>query len=179
MRQEFLTSFKSRVERLIQTSHIAAAKATEPGRVTAGKAIRTEAVPATAYSFNEPLQRVFRRLTPGDKPIASRALITQESVKIARRVVEETRRIERYGQTLMVTRQDAVERKILASAKGTETKLLSELAELKKTVPNIVHGRSPMTAAAAGFTIDQLTEQVMRRIDDQIVAHKERMGKMF
>src|SRR5215212_1274125 len=61
MRQEFLTSFKSRVERLIQTSHIAAAKATEPGRVTAGKAIRTEAVPATAYSFNEPLQRVFRR----------------------------------------------------------------------------------------------------------------------
>ena len=132
---------------------------------------------ALPYSMRVPLNRVFRRLITPDIQTEHRKLITQESVKIARRVVEETRRVERYGPTSMITKQDETARNILKRARGSETKLQEQLTELSKTVP--MHGRAQLAAPIPGFTIEQLTEQVMRRIDDQIVAHKERMGKVF
>lgn len=175
---EFRNSLKSRVEQLIQSRRVAPVETAE---LHSKNRAATVGVPAYSKNYppGAPLDRVFRRLTRADDQIATRALIKEESVKLVRRVVEETRRVERYGQTPMITRQDPVPGRIPASAKGTETKLLAELAELKKTTPNIAHGSSPMNAAAAQFTVEQLTEHVMRRIDDQIVARKERMGRVF
>ena len=126
-----------------------------------------------------PLKRVFRRLLTSDIQTEHRQLITKESVKVARRVMAEAQRVERYSPTSIVTKQDAMARKILESARGSETKLQEQLSELSKKVPDIMHGNAPLTAPVNGWTIEQLTEQVMRRIDDQIVAHKERMGKVF
>jgi len=140
-----------------------------------------EVNPALAYSdsMQAPLNRVFRRLISTDIQTEHRQLITKESLKVARRVVEETRRVERYGPTSMVTKQDAMAGKILDSARRSETKLQEQLTELSKTVPHIMHGRAPLATPISALTIEQLTEQVMRRIDDQILAHKERMGKVF
>lgn len=153
-------------------------------RASRGKAPATGNVagqnPVLGYSpspMHVPLNRVFRRLTTIEFQTQHRGLITEESVKVARRVVEETRRVELSGPTSMVTKQEA--RKILESARGRETKLLEQLTELSKTAPNIMRGSAPFAARVSDFTIEQLTEQVMRRIDDQIVAHKERMGKVF
>ena len=174
---EFRNSVKTTVEQLIQNRHVTAVERNDL-RVTAKKAVSAP-VYSIAYSTEAPLDRVFRRLTPAGNQIATRALIKEESVKLVRRVVEETRRVERYNQTSMVTRQDPVASKVLESARGTETKLRAELAELKNSAPNIMHGTSPMAVAAAQFTVEQLTEHVMRRIDDQIVARKERMGRVF
>lgn len=124
-----------------------------------------------------PMQQVFRRLITPDIQTEPRQLITKESVKLARRVMAEAQRVERYGPTSMVTKQEAMARKNLESARGSETKLQEQLSELSKT--EIMHGKAPFAAPVNGLTIEQLTEHVMRRIDDQIVARKERMGKVF
>jgi hypothetical protein len=175
---EFRNNVKTRVGQSIHNRHTGAVEAAELRRVTTAKTNPDETVRARARSSEAPLERVFRRLIPGNNQIATRALIKEEDVKIVRRVVEETRRVERYGPTSMITRQDPVASRILASARGTETKLLAELAELKKTAPTIMQA-TPMAATAAQLTVEQLTEHVMRRIDDQIVARKERMGRVF
>ena len=45
------------------------------------------------------------------------------------------------------------------------------------------HGNNAMPAFAlptqAGPDIEQITQQVIRRIDDKIIAHRERIGKRF
>ena len=128
-------------------------------------------------STQAPLNRVFRRLLTPDIQLEHRQLITKESVKIAQRVIAEAQRVEGYGPTSMVTKHDA--RKTFERAQGSEAKFQEQLSELSKAVPDIMHGNSPFGAPVNGLTIEQLTEQVMRRIDDQIVAHKERMGKVF
>lgn len=130
-------------------------------------------------SFQEPLNRVFRRLSTTDMQTETHKLITKESVRVARRMVEETRRVERYGQTPMITRQDHTARRIQENTKGIETKLLEQLAELNKATPGVVQNSSQFGQPVGNLTIDQLTEQVMKKIDDQIVAHKERMGRVF
>jgi hypothetical protein len=181
-RKDFLTGGRRAAEGSFEGRNAVAPESHEL-RASRGKAPARQSVagqnPALGYSafqMHIPLNRVFRRLTTTGYQTQHRSLIT-ESVKVARRVIEETRRVEQSGQTSMVTRQDA--RKILESARGRETKPLEQLTELGKTAPNIMHGRAPFAAPVSDFTIDQLTEQVMRRIDDQIVAHKERMGKFF
>jgi hypothetical protein len=130
-------------------------------------------------STHAPLNRVFRRLLTTDIQTEYHHLITKESVKVARRVIAEAKRVERYGPTAMVTKQDAIARRNLENTRGSETKLQEQLSELSKAVPDMMHGKAPFAATVNGLTIEQLTEQVMRRIDDQIVAHKERMGKVF
>ncbi len=183
-RKDFLTAGRTAAEGLLNRNAVAGeahalrasrGKAPATGNVTG----RNPASRYSAFSMQAPLNRVFRRLVTAEIQTEHTSLITKECVKVARRVVEETRRIERSGQTSMVTKQDRVARKILESARGRETKLLEQLTQLSKTAPNIMHGGAPFAAPVSGFTIDQLTEQVMRRIDDQIVAHKERMGKLF
>lgn len=129
-----------------------------------------------SQSMPAPLNRVFRRLLRPDIQKEYRHLITKESVKVARRVIAEAQRVERYGPTSMVTKQDAMTRRNLDNTRGSETNLQEQLT---KTLPDIMHGKAPFAAPVNGLTIEQLTEQVMRRIDDQIVAHKERMGKVF
>ncbi len=181
LRKDFLTGVSTPARGSLKgRAVVAQVEAISPGNAKAMRNV-AEMNPAlvNSDSMQAPLNRVFRRLISTDIQTEHRQLITKESLKVARRVVEETQRVERYGPTSMVTKQDAMAGKILDSARRSETKIQEQLTELSKTVPNMMHGRAELAAPISGLTIEQLTEQVMRRIDDQIVAHKERMGKVF
>jgi hypothetical protein len=177
LRRDFLSGVKTTAQRLWESGKV---KAAESDELRAAQGMRrgpeqNRDVVQSDYSGPVPLRRVFRRLTTAPVQNENRKLMSKESVTLTRRVVEETRRIERYRQISMVTKQDQVARNLVASARAAETKILDQLSELDKTGPNLMTGGGPV----AGLSVDQLTEQIMRKIDQQIVAHKERMGKVF
>lgn len=180
LRKDFLAGVRTPAQTLLKSRNLVEA---DGPRAERGKSQAlpnlTDPNPALgpSQSRHAPLNRVFRRLLTPDIQTEHRQLITKESVKIARRVIGEVQRVERYGPTSMVTKNEG--RKTFENARGSETKLQEQLNEISKAVPDIMHGKSPFVAPLNGLTIEQLTEQVMRRIDDQIVAHKERMGNVF
>jgi hypothetical protein len=164
-------------------SHLAArneVRPVEPGISSMTVAERNSIPEFSRPSTQTPLTRVFRRLAVQEIETLSRKLLTRESLNITRRVFEDRRRIEHHVHTATVTRQDQVSRKVLEHTKEAERKLAEHLAELSKArvTADTVYGMPPLSSPAA-FNIEQLTEQVIRRIDDQIVAHKERMGTLF
>ncbi len=177
-RKDSLTGVRTGAGMVLKSRNIVAGEV-DDFTASTGKARSGLNLALPSYSMKPPLNRVFRRLLTAGIQTEHLELITKESIKTARRVVEETRRVEHYGPTSMVTKQDLTARKIVESARGAETKLLEQLSELNKTAPTIMHGRAPFATPVNGLNLEQLTEQVMRRIDDQIVAHKERMGKVF
>jgi hypothetical protein len=132
-------------------------------------------------SMQTPLSRIFQRLAMREIETNTRMLFRSASLDITRRVVDERRRIEHYAKTETVTRQEQISRKVFEQAKETERKLTEQLAGASsgRFLPDMARGTPPVSAPSAAFTIEQLTEQVMKRIDDKIVAHKERMGRLF
>lgn len=152
----------------------------EPGMSSLNAVDRNSSPEFSRLSIQKPLTRVFRRLAVRDIETLTRKLLTTESVDITRRVFEATRRIEHSVQTATVTRQEQMSRKALEHTKEAERKLGEHLAELNKVraMADTAYGMPPLSPSAA-FSIEQLTEQVIRRIDDQIVARKERMGTLF
>lgn len=173
LRKDFLTGVRTPAQGLLKPRNLAEADGLRAER---GKASPNLTDFNPAESTHAPLNRVFRRLLTPD---LQTELITKESAKVARRVIAEAQRVERYGPTSMVTKQDAMARRSLEKTRGSETTLQEQLSALGGTVPDIMHGKAPFAAPVNSLTVEQLTEQVMRRIDDQIVAHKERMGKVF
>jgi hypothetical protein len=95
-------------------------------------------------------------------------------------VVEERRRFERYAHPTPALRQEQGSRKILERTMEAQRKLEEQVASLSKGrgMGDNRQGISTINAPD-GFSIQQITEQVMRRIDDKIIAHKERMGTLF
>ena len=164
-------------------SHLTArneAKPAGPG-ISSMDVAERKSIPEFSRLLTEtPLTRVFRRLAVREIETLSRKVITRESLDITRRIFEERRRIEHYVHTATVTRQEQISRKAFEHTKEAEKKLAEHLAELNKVRATVdtVYGMPPLSSPAA-FNIEQLTEQVIRRIDDQIVAHKERMGTLF
>ena len=152
----------------------------EPGRSSVNVAKRKSGFEFSQPSTRTPLSRVFRRLAVREIETRSRKLLTKESLNITRRVFEDRRRIEHYIQTATVIRQEQISRKALEHTKEAERKLAAHVADLNKVrvMADTAYGMPPLSSPAA-FSIEQLTEQVIRRIDDQIVAHKERMGTLF
>jgi hypothetical protein len=152
----------------------------EPGISSLNLADRNSISEFSRLSTQRPLSRVFRRLAGREIETRSRKLLTTESVDITRRVVESRRRVEHSVHTETVTRQEQISRKALEHTKEAERKLGEHLAELNKVrvMSDTAYGISPLSPPAA-FSVEQLTEQVIRRIDDQIVARKERMGTLF
>jgi len=156
------------------------AKPAELGMSSLNAGDRNSSLELSGLSTQRPLSRVFRRLALREIEVLSRKLLTRESINITRRVFDERRRVESFVQTATVTRQEQISRKALEHTKEAERKLAEHLAELNKTraTADTLYGMSPLSSPAA-FSIEQLTEQVIRRIDDQIVARKERMGTLF
>jgi len=126
-----------------------------------------------------PLNRVFRRLEH-EAENEGRTQLTKQSRDLTRRVLEERRRIERYTNPTPALRQEQGSRKVLERTLEAQRKLEEQVASLSKDrdMGDNRQGISPINAKD-GFSIQQITEQVMRRIDDQIIAHKERMGTLF
>jgi hypothetical protein len=130
-------------------------------------------------SRQTPLNRVFRRLAH-EAENERRTQLTKQSRDLTQRVVEERRRIERYAHPPAALRQEHGSRKILERTMEAQRKLEEQVASLSKGrgMGDNRQGTSTINAPD-GFSIEQITEQVMRRIDDQIIAHKERMGTLF
>jgi hypothetical protein len=127
-----------------------------------------------------PLSRVFRRLARPEAETQGRTRLTKQMLETTRRVTEERRRIERYTFTTAAVRQEQVSRKILNQTMETQRKLEDQILSLSKGrgLSDNAQGSWPISASD-DLSIQQLSEQVMRRIDDKIVAHKERMGTLF
>jgi hypothetical protein len=124
-----------------------------------------------------PLSRVFRRLESQQTPTTSmQNLLVEESVQLANRVADQRRRIEQaVGQASVVQKQ----RKEVAVAEMTDELAKSSLSAAGRAQGLASPGSNPQGWSSPAVNIMELTEQVMRQIDSQIVARKERMGKPF
>ncbi len=139
--------------------------------------LRTFAVDQRNDLPQRPLRTVFARAMveeAGERAPASRArretLLVERSLQIARRVVEERRRVEEQARRALVARE----------RRGA----LQDAAAAQETAAHSPRGsrvgaRGMAQTAAPVIDIDQLTDRVVRNIDSRIIAHRERMGRLF
>ena len=96
--------------------------------------------------------------------------VTRHSFALIRRVMDERRRIEDQTYRVLTFQQREttkdirhVEETVFHSARDSNLRSVEKIAALTRTP----------------IDIEQLTEQVVRQIDNRIVAHNERFGKVF
>ena len=126
------------------------------------------------------LGRVFRRLTIHDSEMRSRGILTTESLKMVQRITEERRRVEERASTPAVLRQQlpvSLSQEQMNEIVGRTTNQVTTLDRFGSNVRNA--DAMPSTVATPNFNLQQLTDHVIKQIDDRIIAHKERMGKLF
>jgi hypothetical protein len=129
-------------------------------------------------TWQRPLQRVFARAmveVAGETAPLSRArhetLLVERSLQIVRRVVDERRRVEEQARRTLVAREQRnVSRPTAAAAQET---LMQSPRGLR------VGAQGMMQTTAPPIDIEQLTDRVVSNIDSRIIAHRERMGRLF
>jgi hypothetical protein len=119
-----------------------------------------------------PLQRVFNRLDRATE-IAHlhQSALVRESQNVIQRVVRDRQRLEERIQSNLVVKQplemkDAIARPLNSSPHHLTTDI----------PPNFQPNPPPNLNAV---NIDQLTEQVLKQLDNRIIAQRERMGRTF
>jgi hypothetical protein len=122
---------------------------------------------ANRFTRSEPRESVSRRQT---------ATPVEERLDLTRRVTREKRRVEsppRGGST--VVRQQATARSENFAHAGDAAD-----GPGPPRAPSAASAHAaPPFAAGPAVNLQQLTDEVIRQIDSRIVAHKERMGKLF
>lgn len=127
-----------------------------------------------------PLSRVFRRAELGESEAGRQqtAALVGGLRGLARRVTEERRRVEQQARGATVMQQRAQPRH-----KGFERGDEADASHGRLRPGGFDPARDAPAAAARAappaLNIQQLTDEVIRQIDSRIVAHKERMGKLF
>jgi hypothetical protein len=122
--------------------------------------------------FSEsPLRALFARMRRRDPGVVLRKLLFEnESEAIAQRVFREHLRTEERGRASMVVRRQATSG---AAVEERRVEMESQFASAAKT-------RAPSWAdKPPEVNVEQLTEQVIRRIDHRITAYRERLGRAF
>jgi hypothetical protein len=122
--------------------------------------------------FSEsPLRALFARMRRRDPGVVLRKLLFEnESEAIAQRVFREHLRTEERGRSSMVVRRQATSG---AAVEERRVEMESQYASAAKT-------RAPSWAdKPPEVNVEQLTEQVIRRIDHRITAYRERLGRAF
>jgi len=122
------------------------------------------------------LDRVFRRLVVRDSETHVKGIVRQEALNIVRRVTEERRRVEERSETSTVLRQQrpvTLSQEQMNELTGRSTNQANALDRFGSNVRNADVMPTP------NLNLQQLTDHVIRQIDDRIIAHKERMGKLF
>jgi hypothetical protein len=124
-----------------------------------------------------PLQRVFARAVAeesGEAAPVSRAqretLVIERSLRITQRVVDERRRVEERTLRKLVAREQRSAPRTTAAVQETA---------MQSPRGSLVGARGMMQTTAPPIDIEQLTDRVVRNIDSRIIAHRERMGKLF
>lgn len=127
-----------------------------------------------------PLNRVFRRLVVRESETHMKAVVRTEALNIVRRVTEERRRVEERTQTATVLRQQqpvSLSQEQMNELTGRSTNGTSALDRFGSNVRSA--DAMPPSFMTPNLNLQQLTDHVIRQIDDRIIAHKERMGKLF
>lgn len=126
------------------------------------------------------LDRVFRRLVVRESETHLKGIVRREALNIVRRVTEEHRRIEERSETATVLRQQqpvSLNQEQMNEITGRSTTYGSVLDRFGSNVRNA--DAMPTPFMTPNLNLQQLTDHVIRQIDDRIIAYKERMGKLF
>jgi len=126
-----------------------------------------------------PLRRVFARTGPEDanlEMIVSRSrqetLLVRSSLQFAQQAVYERQRLEEQTRRALVIHEQRIAPMTKSEAAQRETVFQSPLGS--RVGATGMNRFAPMP-----INIEQLTDQVVRNIDQRIVAHRERMGRVF
>jgi hypothetical protein len=125
-----------------------------------------------------PLSRVFKRAEWGEaQRHRQTTALVREPLGLAQRVKEEKRRVEQQARGATVMQQRTQPRP--ESFERDEANSPNE----RRRSGGFDLASDAMAAAARAappaLNVQQLTDEVIRQIDSRIVAHKERMGKLF
>ena len=126
------------------------------------------------------LDRVFRRLVARENEPRTKGILTTEALSIVHRVTAERRRVEERTQTQTVLRQQrpaSLSHEQMNELTGRSANQETTLDRFGSNVRNA--DAIPPPFMTPNFNLQQLTDHVIRQIDDRIIAHKERMGKLF
>ena len=121
--------------------------------------------------LHSPVARLFARTQRSDHAVTwlKKLLVQNESRTIAERVVQEHSRVEhRRQRELVIRKQTAAAAVTQAQPMSLEQQLASERT----------HTRS-WPDKPPQINVEQLTEQVIRKIDHRITAYRERLGRSF
>jgi hypothetical protein len=148
-------------------------------------AVRSEAVTGAAIELLRQLEGpVFSGFDRGEAitTLLRSGLNLRTAQELRRRVVEERRRIELKprvaGAPSNAPAGESLNSTTLVFAQPAPNERLSAQQARALAIPaRDETERGPAYAAPAPINIDQITEQVARRIDERIVAHRERMGR--
>lgn len=126
------------------------------------------------------LDRVFRRLVARESEPRTKGILTTEALSIVHRVTAEHRRVEERTQTQTVLRQQqpaSLSQEQMKERTGRSANQETTLDRFGSNVRNA--DATPPPFMTPNFNLQQLTDHVIRQIDDRIIAYKERMGKLF
>lgn len=134
----------------------------------------------TEVSERRALDRVFRRLVVRKSETHLKGIVRTEALNIVRRVTDEHRRVEERSETATVLRQQrpvSLNEEQMNELTGRSQTPGSAVDRFGSTVRNA--DAMPTPFMTPNMNLQQLTDHVIRQIDDRIIAHKERMGKLF
>jgi hypothetical protein len=125
---------------------------------------------ALADSSQSPLRRLFDRVhRQSSGVVVKKTVLENESQEIAERVVRNHSRVEQRGRGDMVIRKP-----IIPGAAAEERR-----SELELQFARAGTRDRSWPEKAPEINVEQLTEQVIRKIDHRITAYRERLGRAF
>jgi hypothetical protein len=120
--------------------------------------------------------RIFNRSKVSNEPGSDlrrfAAVTIRDGARLINRIVTERTRLEETARRSFVTR---VNREAASAAK----RAVSERTIYESSVNQSPGWEPPMNQSGWPIDIEKLTEQVVRSIDGRIVAHRERIGRVF
>ncbi len=149
-----------------------------------------------SYQSQSAFLRVFTRLNENFRWLGSTRFETQllrSNVQMVTRAINERKRLEDIRRSLahsellrlsrVVTHARSEEAKTFESTHTTTT-TARHTVQSAVTLPGVTDRPATLTNTTHGLAtlpidIDRLTDQVVSRIDGRIIAHRERIGKVF
>jgi hypothetical protein len=123
---------------------------------------------------NTPLTRIIARLERYETQTRFDEHLFQSTAKILRRILETHARVEERTARAPIVLQNHSAANAARAAQGGQS---FENFEMTTTRPRAAGAQVWEAANALPFNLEQLTDQVARRIDSRITAYRERRGK--
>jgi hypothetical protein len=130
-------------------------------------------IPAQAMQ-NTPLARILARLEQSESETRFDRQLSQPTAKILQRVLETRHRVEERFARAPIVLQNHSAANAARAAQGGQS---FEYSEWTTPRPRAIGGQAWDVPNEMPFNLEQLTDQVARRIDNRITAYRERRGK--